>query len=266
MKKTIRVISALLACVVISGCASIPDMNEDQAKVVSEYAASLMLKYDAENHSRLVDTADFINEYTAKKLAFEMAANKYWEEIKKQEEAALEEENQRREETSKQEQLSSQDNGREPYDNGGATVIDKSETNSLMEIDEYIGLSNFSIQYSGYNFCKTLTSDSAFDLSAGPGKDLLILSFDVKNLSSQSEMLDILTKKVSFKISINNGKYISALISTNDNDLAQAYVKFDGGESRNLILIAEVPESTDLETLSLSVDMAEKDTIVKLLK
>lgn len=266
MKKTFRVISALMVCVIISGCASIPDMNKDQAKVVSEYAASLMLKYDAENHSRLVDTDDYINEYNAKKLAFEIAANNYLAEKKKQEEASLLEENQRKEETAKQEQLSSQENGSKPYDNGGATVIDNTGVSSAMSIDEYIGLQNFSIQYSDYKLCKTLTSDTAFDLSAGPGRELLVLSFDVKNLSSSSEMLDVLTKDVTFKASVNDEKSYTALISTNDNDLAQAYIKFAGGENRNLVLIFEVPESTEIEKLSLNVDMAEKGNIVKLLK
>ena len=49
--------AAVLAAVFMTGCAedAIPVMDEEQQKMIGEFAAITLLKYDANNRSRLVE-------------------------------------------------------------------------------------------------------------------------------------------------------------------------------------------------------------------
>lgn len=263
MKNACRVATLFLSAILICGCANIPDMTADQSEMVSQYAASLMLKYDSENHSRLVDTTSFVEEYNFRKKAFEDAANKYLEEQKKLEEAANAEEEARREEAL------SQDSAQNTYGNnnndytGGAIVL---EEVSNVSIGEYIGLDGFEVEFFGCSEQKTFSSVSAYDFSASKGKKFLVMSFDVSNVSAGPTVLDVLTKNVSFKVSVNAEKYYSVLISTNDNDFAQAYDSFNSGETKTYVLLQEIPDEMNVETVSLKIEVPGKDSIVKSLK
>ena len=63
-KRFVVMISILLAAsMTLSACVSLPDLSEEENEMVSEYAASLLLKYDSDNHSRLVDTSEFMQQY-----------------------------------------------------------------------------------------------------------------------------------------------------------------------------------------------------------
>ena len=82
MRKTAILLTGLIlsATLLFAGCADYPDLTEEENEMVSEYAVSLLLKYDKDNHSRLVDTSEFLNKYNtalqereSARLAYEAA-------------------------------------------------------------------------------------------------------------------------------------------------------------------------------------------------
>lgn len=270
MRKATVLITVCIIASMLVGCASIPDMSEEQGEMVSQYAAALMLKYDAENHSRLVDTDDFINEYNAKKQAFDEAAQKYLEEQLKLEEEAKMEEEERKEEAAKQEEIiaSGGNSSGNKYDSdANIVIVDGGEpVNSNESIDSYVGVEGFSIQYSDIQLVNELINSGAFDVSAAPGCKLLVVSFDVTNTSTGTKTFDMLNRNANYSFSINNGKYISAKITFSDDDLAQAYISLQGGETRKMVLLADVEDGINIENLSLKVEIDGKSPIIKILK
>ena len=79
---TVSLLTSLIlsATLLFAGCAQYPDLTEEENEMVSEYAVSLLLKYDKDNHSRLVDTSEFLNKYNtalqereSARLAYEAA-------------------------------------------------------------------------------------------------------------------------------------------------------------------------------------------------
>jgi len=63
MKKKIVAVVCMIP-LLLGGCNSeFPDLTDEQAKVIGEYAAVTLLKYDANNRSRLVDL-DQVDEET----------------------------------------------------------------------------------------------------------------------------------------------------------------------------------------------------------
>lgn len=264
MRKPLVFLSVFLSVIILGGCASIPDMTEEQEEMVAEYSAALMLKYDSENHSRLVDVDDFLEEYNMKKQAYEDSAKQYLEEQQKLEEEARKEEEERKEETVKQEEINSGNSGNN--DSGRddtAVVIDNTQTTSSNEsIDSYIGTTGFSIDYYGITMNKEL-ADNVF---ASKGRDFLVVYFDVTNNTSDSKLFDVCTKDVKFYFSINNTSYVSAVINMAEDDLAQAQLTFSGLEKKRLFLALEVPEGTIVNSLTLKAQIDDKNPIIKILK
>ena len=185
----------------LAGCGSIPDMTEDQEEMVSEYAVSLLLKYDAANHSRLVDVDNIISSYETAKRIHDQAEEEYYRKIE-------EEENKRKEEAEAQENKnseysqetansSSSHSGSEGGGsgsgrgdgNGGAVVVDNTS------IEEFLGLSGFGITYAGFDIMHDYPEDSMDFvpyISASEGGTLCVVYFNVTNTSGTDNYLDII--------------------------------------------------------------------------
>lgn len=235
---------------IFAGCADMPDLSEDQNKMVSEYAASLLLKYDSENHSRLVDTTSFHEQYDNALMIQTMGREAYENRI-------LEEENQRMQEALAQSEAQnaySDLTDSEPVHSsgdgtGGATII------STATIEEFLAIPSFTFTYSGYDIVDSYPEngdDWFFSMDATRGNDLLVLYFDVTN-NSDATTLDLFNQNLSFKLSINQEGTISAQKTMLEDDLSEFLGDFAANETKKLVLIAEVKEGTVVNSLSVTV-------------
>lgn len=265
MRKSAVVLTLLILLVTVAGCGtSLSEMSPEDNEMVSEYSVSLLLKYDSENHSRLVDTSQFLNNYNFALQVREDSINSYNEKI-------IAEEELRKEETLLQEELL---NGTEEEllqdtvkddEYGGATVIDY--TQPSMSIESYLGIPNYSISYSGYSLVDSYPEDGTdffFSMDAATSKKLLVVKFNVTNNGSDGT-LDIFSQNVTFKLDIN-GKGLSSVYKTMlEDDLSEYLGDFSAGQTKELVLIYEVPEGIDINSISLGLYNKEKGSIVNAL-
>lgn len=274
MKKKTFLIAILSLSLLATACATVPDMTEEQEEMISEYAASLMLKYDSENHSRLVDTSDFRLTYETKKRLYDEAESLYYSAIE-------EEENKRREENALQEQIN-QDNSEasegqtldiddllanEPSGEkndglGGATVIDTRTVASVLNAGD------FSIEYAANNLVDAYPEEAdAFSLvvNSTMGNDLLVLYFNVTNNGTEAKELNLAAINPVFKLSVNGDSYHSVMHCLLEDDLSEYVGSFSSGETKRLVLMTEVAEGTVISDLSLRVSVAN-DSITTTLK
>jgi len=281
MKKTCHIIGIGIVVLILSGCASIPDMSDEQSEMVSEYAAALMLKYDSENHSRLVSIDNYINRYNEQIMANQTAEEKYYEEIAKEQEAAQKEEENRREETIQQEQASAEySNSSTPSESANESssesnsnsetvvVVDNAQPfDDITSISDYIGLSGFDISYVGFSVVGSYGDTKDFAYPVPDGKKLLVLQFSVKNLNNSNNNLDVMKSMVSFKCSVNGDKYISIGTDLSDGNLAYASGdSFSAGETRQYVLIGEIDSNIMPSSLYLKLESPSKKAIVKILR
>lgn len=233
----------------LGGCASMPKLSEEENKMVSEYAASLLLKYDSENHTRLVDTTQFLDSYQTALNAREESIKAYENmlEQKANEEAELE--NQPNFSTPEIEETEVSHDG-----TGGAEIISEPK----QSLGEYLNADGFTINYAGNYTCKQYPEDSSMPASASPGKDLLVVSFNV--MSSTDSALDIFSKNATFKVSVNGGSYITNNMTILDNDLSQFIGSIPSGSSQSLILLFEVKQGTVVSSLKMSVSTPGKES------
>ena len=280
MKKFICAVCVMTFFILtLTGCGSIPEMTEDQEEMVSEYAVSLLLKYDAANHSRLVDVKSYVNAYETAKRIHDQAEEAYYKKIE-------EEENKRREEAAAQDSKNSEYSkdtassssssssslgDAEGYGTGrndgtgGATVVDNTS------IEDFLGLSGFSINYAGFDVMHDYPEDSMDFvpyISASEGGNLCVVYFNVTNNSGSDNFLDIINivPMTYFKLSVNDsGSFKSVVRTILDDDLAVYAGDFAAGETKRLVLVAEVREGTEVSTLSLRISRGG-DTLTKSLR
>lgn len=243
-RRTIVFLSLLLmVTLMLGGCgASLPKLSEEENELVSEYAASLLLKYDSTNHSRLLDVTDIVTTYEEAVRAREESIKAYEEE-----QARLEEEKKKQDESQTVSSASvSKDDG-----TGGATVIGGSDEVS-MTIAEFLNADGFEIVYAGNEVLSKYPEDSAGAIYPNAGKKLLIVYFNVS--SSKSTTFDVVNEHASFKISVNGGNYSSNFISILDDDMSVYIDTFNANETKRLVLIFEVPTDTIVSSLDLYME------------
>ena len=266
MKRVLSLILSMALCVVfLTSCAKAQELTADQETMISQYAVSLLLKYDEQNHSRLVDTTKFLASYQAAKDSYERAEKLYYENAAKEEE-------ERRAEAKAQEELNnkysndtkeageSEEPIKEGVDrNGGASVYD------ARSIEDVLGLDGFTISYTGCDVVDTYADSDGFVLSSNKGMDLLIVEFNVSNSYSSDNSFSTSTSAV-FKLSVNEDHYYSRMMTMLvDEDLSLYQGTFAPGESKRLVLVTQVKEGTQVSSLGLRVSMGD-DTVTKKLQ
>lgn len=278
MKKIVSVIAvSAFLLLTLAGCGGIPDMDAEQEEMVSEYAVSLLLKYDSENHSRLVNVDNFVTAYETAKRIHDQAEEAYYNKL-------AEEENKRREEAERQEELNNSYSQETPsqggdYEyseegsgsgsgrgdgNGGATVVD------TQTIEEFLGVGVFNFAYAGFDVLSDYPEDSMDFvpyISASEGGELCVVYFNVTNNSSEAATLDIIdiVPMTYFKLAINGGSFKSVVRTILEDDIAVYSGTFAAGETKRLVLIAEIREGTIVDNLELRINKGS-DTLTKSLR
>lgn len=218
-----------------------PELTEEENDLITEYAVGLLLKYDKNSTSRLIDLAAYEEE---REIIEENA-----DAVKEAE--ALEEEEEESSLTVDTE------------------VVDLAEEPKASTIEEFYGIDGFSFQYTGYDF-KTeypdmadIETDAFFAMEATQGMQLMILKFHVINqYGAELDMSDYNTK---MRVSVNGESPKSVLFPTmllNDIQAYKGVPEADG--STELVAIVEVPEGTSIETLSLILRNDSDNTTISL--
>lgn len=218
----------------LTGCAEnqIPTMTDEQIYEVSEYVAITLMKYDANNRSRLVelDEDDFIEKEPVV--------------------------------TPKPE-----DSGMKPTDD--TPVIDNTPDGESEEpVESVLALSEgLQLTYVGHEVQKTYPEDIAasyFSISAAEGKQLLVLRFDLGNISQNEVSVDLLSSDESFMVTVNEEYSRRALTTMLDNDLSTYVGNLKANESKEVVLIIEVDEALANAITSITIKVqneSKKHTI-----
>lgn len=244
MRKGCVKVTALAAAMMLllTGCGtSYPDLTVEEEITVGEYAAKLLLKYDANNRSRLIAR----------------------EELKEETEDSVEIQEEQPEEETTVEIL------RED-----ASVVGKEETpmtNMIASPEEFYELSEgISIDYQGMEIASSYPSegqaDSYFALDATEGKSLMVLKFKIENHAQSEQRVDLLTQNVLFRITANGGYTRNTLTTMLLDDMSTYVGDISAGEAVDVVLLAEVDNdvANNISTLMLNLKNELKTCTIQL--
>ncbi len=230
-------VATLCAVVLMTGCSSaIPDMTETETQIVAEYAANLLLKYDKNYEVKVVDTTAYHKEEERKAEEARKAAEK----AAKEAEAA-----QKAEEAAKAES------------SGNKEAADQKQVSS---IEEFYQLQGVQIQYSGCGVYDSYPEQSGeeelfFSLGATDGRKLLVMFFDVTNVSGQEMEFNMVDMNPKFRVSVNGETAQSTLLTFLPDDLASYKGVLAANETVKTVIVTEIPteKSGSVDSLTLTL-------------
>lgn len=246
MKKRFLFLTLILAFV-MSGCTeSVPDMSTEQSAQVTGFTVGLLMKYDENHQSRLLNDTELEKELARLEA---LAARKA--ELASYDEALKEQKKKEKEE--KEQALS------------GTPVVENGPSGEY--VDDFYGIEGIDIRYTGYEITDSYPNSGDelfFSMQANAGKKLLVANFTARNTSDSEQTLDMISTMPSFKIGVNGGSAQHALSTLLLNDLANYRGTLAPGEETTLVLVAEIPEekAANIETISLKMQNDSKSTTI----
>lgn len=216
-------------CFGLTGCGenAIPEMTESEMQAIGEYAAFIVMKYDASNRSRLVTLPPEPTPAPAE---------------------------QTEPETPKE---TEEPSGMGEVDNTPITDLSQEEKTDSME--EVLGLAEgLSVSYVDAELCDNYPHEEELDffVPASEGNKLLVLHFRFSNGTGQDQTIDILgQKEMSFRITVNEDYKRNAMRCLLSDDMTMFKQTISAGESTEAVLIIEVTQNSMEEINSISLNL-----------
>lgn len=233
MKKVSVFLCSVAAAFLMTGCGEMPDLTEAETELISEYAVGVLLKHDRIHSNRLVDIAEEEEEEPAEVP----------------EESAEEPEEQP-----------------EPEEDAAAVSADQDEDVqfALSSIEQYYGIQNIAISYTGYETAASYppqTEEDApyFSMDATPGTDLLVLKFNAQNLTGEDQALNMLEYGARFRVSVSGEPSKGALATMLVNDMQTYDGVIPANAAVEMVTIVEVPQGTSVGSIDMILRGGEED-------
>ncbi len=234
VKKANVLLCSVAAALLMTGCATVPDMTQAEAEMISEYAVGMLLKYDKGHGNRLVDTT-----------GYEVA------EEPEEPEPPVEE------------------TAEEPEPEETVEVVDVSQDEEQTEpavtsVEAYYGIPNLMISYTGWEIADSYPPQTEgdvpfFSMDASQGMQLLVLKFNAQNLTGEDQPLNMMGYRATFRVSVNGEASKGALATMLVNDMQTYDSVIPAGSSVDMVSIVEVPQGTNPNTIDFILRGGEQD-------
>lgn len=241
VKKTSVLLCSMAVALLMTGCATVPDLTQTETELISEYAVGVLLKYDKRHRSRLVD----ISEY-------ELA--KETEEPEPPVEEIVEEPEPELEDTAEVVDVSQDEEETQP---------------AVSSVEAYYGISNIMISYTGWEMADSYPPQAEgetpyFSMDASDGMQLLVLKFNAQNLTGEDQALNMMGYRATFRVSVNGEASKGALATMLVNDMQTYDGVIPASSSVDMVSIVEVPQGTNPNTIDFILRGGEQDGTIRL--
>lgn len=230
----------------LTGCSLIPevDVTEEQSGLIAEYAAGLLLKYESGHEIGL-------EKLTEEPITDENAETAI-------EGTPIEESAPGVEQADNQDALNA---ATEVLQNDNTAPI----TSSAVPLASALGLDGFEISYQSYEICDFYPKEESdamiFSMQAAPNKDLLIVHFNLTNVTESDQMCDMVDSDVMFRLIINDSERINEQTTILLNDLKVYQDMVTGYGTVDTVLVFEIEKGSQdsFETLQLLVKNGDQE-------
>lgn len=237
MKKMKYIAVLLMTAMTAAGCGNeIPQMSKQEQDIITEYAAATFLEYSGEYENKLLIE---VKETASEEESAQVEAEK--------------------EETIEKETAFDAD--KEITQADVPTISENTSTSAVVAsvpMAQFLGADNFSIDYEGYEICDSYSGaaegEIAFGMEASAGKKLMIVKFNVSNLTLEEQILDVFSKNVKAKVGAADLNK-SALLTMLENDLLTANVTFGSNESKTFVIVIEVPKEKESDITEVTLEL-----------
>lgn len=227
-KKAILLVSTMLFNICLTGCAtSIVALNDEETKEVARYMADTLLQHDTNYKRTELIYTDPEEQETEAPAATETPVN-----------------------TATPTPASVDDATTKPDDSKDSS----GEEDTIIEWDKFFTTDKWKITYSSYNTYKTYPEKSdTFAINAKEGNELLVLFFDIQNLTDKKIKINLIDSKLQYKLHIGDAEYEPEIAILENGGLMYLRTSIPAGKTGKTELVFEVPEGTELTDMRLDV-------------
>lgn len=238
----------IIMMLMLSGCLGMNNsVTEKEIDLTAEYAAALLLKYDANYEPKLTTSIEVKEDPTLVEEEFEVLP------VDEGDEEDADDKQEDTEDTSKEKK---KDRAKDIPD--GVTEV------KLQEMYDY---SDLSIRYKGYKECDTYpdkTEDSYFSLVAADGKKLVVVSFSVMNNSEEKVRFSQLDSKIFYRLNVDGDKYLKPSMTLLSNDIQYVNTEIGPKEAIETVAVFSVDEASDMGIASIVVYDESRQSVTTL--
>lgn len=244
MKKLWCLLAILILSVTLTGCGV--ELSDEENRVIAEYAADLLLKYDRDYTSSLVEEEVPVTEQTTQAPSTDSTTEVTTEEPSTQPP----------QESSSTESPASED------------TTGSSDAAGEIDIGKIVGLEGISITYNQCMFLDRYPSvdqDGAFIyLEADPGYQLVVIKFDIANITAQDIAVDLLNTDINYKLVYNQTKAASPMLTILMDDLGTYESVVPAGNEQSAVLVFQISKDliSQIQSLDIRVTYKNEESVI----
>jgi len=256
------------SCVLLLvGCGQVIELSDEQTQLIAEYAAEMLLKYDANYVDRIDEGNQIPEEITSEEIESEISEETTTEATSTSEtstQSTTEGATKQNDEPVTSETNSSEE---EP-DNIDSEPVVGTESNIAI----IAGIDGAGITYRDYTIVdKYPATDEQGEfiyLEASAGYQLLVLQFDVVNYTDEVLPLSLIDTDLDYRIVCNGSQAAKPMLTILMDDLATLETNVEPNIQQEAVLVFQVSDGMQqqLETMDLHVTYNEVDNIIKILQ
>ncbi len=262
-KKLLSLIILLSISVFLTGCGDVIELTDTETRLIAEYAGELLLKYDRNFDDRIVEGEKIEKEMEAEALENPETAPTT-EIVEPDTEATTEDVNQ-----NKGNELNSNiDDSQEADD---TTSQDEKKVGTESDIARILGLEGLSITFKDYITTNRYPDSDAGEqimyLDASKGYQLLVLRFNISNVSGDTIKFTMLDEEVDYKLVCNGKNAANPMLTILLNDLCTMESVVSPQESQEGVLIFQISDDMKdkLSTMELKVEYNNAENVITIL-
>lgn len=269
MKKSIYTCFIILSIFVFSGCSKVIDLTDEENYLIAEYAAELLLKYDRNYDMKYTGDIEDPTEETTEELTTEEITTELTTEEATTEQQPVETTT----EADSQVTTETPNSGDATGGNLGTTDVSgvKADVEAAdFDLAQFVDAENVSIRYAYYMTTDSYPShdkDGMFiEIEAPSGYKLLVVKFDIENLTNEDQFLDMYSKDISYNIILNDSKSTKNMLTILIDDLYTYEYKIEGSSREEVVLLFQVADTIvpRIQDVKLRVTYDGKSTVVQL--
>ena len=251
-------LTVVLASLSVSGCGLVPSLNltEEQSTLVAEYAAGKLIEYIKGHPGGLMELEDIDRADVNPGMKKEEEEDLLPPALPGTDDVppALPDPEEIVPDDQREFEIESPEGDEALVE---APVVDTPPEKSLSEA---LGIEGAQLTYDRYEVVSTYPDNTelAFTMKAAPGKDLLIVHFDLSNPGDSD--INVFTDSSGFKVRLmlNGSEKLRGDITFLDNDLMNYQGLLTPGAQVDSVLVFEVKEGTEIGSMDLLI--VEDDT------
>jgi hypothetical protein len=235
--KRIKLVIIVLLALSLTGCIEKYNATDEQSDAIAEYMAGHLLDSDKDYDQKLIPEDELLGDNSNESVDNGSDNNSGEVTITPV--------------TPNPSDAAPSDSAVEGTDNAGV----------LYTLTEVIDSAGFQIEYSSYKLTNQYKSQY-FVLNPRDGCQLLVMSFSIKNVADEKQVLNLTKAGIEYKISDKSDTKYKPLLTLLENDLQYIKMEFGGGKSKKGVLIFDIPNDSEIAGMKLTATNQEKQSEV----